>query len=135
MRCSNPAFRRPCHDQDDGLQPLRWIGQRTVAAQDNFAPIRIRANTFGTHDDLMVSPEHRVLIRDNIAELLFGEQEILVSAKDLVNDRSVTRCIGGDVTYVHLMFDRHQVVSYPDQQLLKALDVKSSMEFLHFPRK
>jgi hypothetical protein len=96
--------------KDDGLQPLRWIGQRTVAAQDNFAPIRIRANTFGTHDDLVVSPEHRVLIRDNLAELLFGEQEVLVSAKDLVNDRSVTRCVGGDVTYVHLMFDRHQVV-------------------------
>ena len=96
--------------KDDGLQPLRWIGQRTVAAQDNFAPIRIRANTFGTHDDLMVSPEHRILIRDNLAELLFGEQEVLVSAKDLVNDKSVTRCVGGEVTYVHLMFDRHQVV-------------------------
>lgn len=96
--------------KDDGLQPLRWIGQRTVAAQNNFAPIRIRANTFGTHDDLMVSPEHRILIRDNLAELLFGEQEVLVSAKDLVNDKSVTRCVGGEVTYVHLMFDRHQVV-------------------------
>jgi hypothetical protein len=96
--------------KDDGLQPLRWKGQRTVAAQDDFAPIRICANTFGQHDDLMVSPEHRVLIRDNLAELLFGEQEVLVSAKELVNDRSVTRCVGGEVTYVHLMFDRHQVV-------------------------
>jgi hypothetical protein len=96
--------------KDDGLQPLRWIGQRTVAAQDNFAPIRINANTFGQHDELMVSPEHRVLIKDNLAELLFGESEVLVSAKDLVNDKSVTRRVGGEVTYVHLMFDRHQVV-------------------------
>ena len=96
--------------KDDGLQPLRWKGQRTVAAEDDFAPIRICANTFGQHDDLMVSPEHRVLIRDNLAKLLFGEQEVLVSAKELVNDRSVTRCVGGEVTYVHLMFDRHQVV-------------------------
>jgi len=96
--------------KDDGLQPLRWKGQRTVAAEDNFAPIRIRANTFGSHDNLMVSAEHQILIRDNLAELLFGEQEVLVSAKDLVNDYSVTRCSGGDVTYVHLMFDRHQVV-------------------------
>lgn len=96
--------------KDDGLQPLRWIGQRTVAAQNNFAPIHIRANTFGTHDDLMVSPEHRVLIRDNLAELLFGEQEVLVAAKDLVNDKTVRRCVGEEVTYVHLMFDQHQVV-------------------------
>jgi len=96
--------------QDDGLQPLRWIGTREVAAEGGFAPILIRAGTFGPHGDVMVSPLHRVLIRDSLAELLFGEGEVLVAAKDLVNDRSVTRQSGGKVTYVHLMFDRHQVV-------------------------
>ncbi len=96
--------------QDDGPQPLRWIGTRAVAATGNFAPIHIRANTFGTHRDLLVSPLHRVLIRDNLAELLFGEAEVLVAARDLVNDRSVRRRAGGEVTYVHLLFDRHQVV-------------------------
>lgn len=96
--------------QDDGPQPLRWVGTRTVAAHDQYAPILIRAGTFGQHDDVMVSPLHRVLIRDSLAELLFGDREVLVAAKDLVNDRSVTRREGGNVTYVHLMFDRHQVV-------------------------
>jgi hypothetical protein len=96
--------------QDDGPQPLRWIGQRTVEAEGDFAPIHIRANTFGTHRDLLVSPLHRVLIRDNLAELLFGEAEVLVAARDLVNARSVMRRAGGRVTYVHLLFDRHQVV-------------------------
>lgn len=95
---------------DDGPQPLRWIGSRTVAAQGNFAPVHIRADTFGQHGDLMVSPLHRVLIRDSLSELLFGEAEVLVAAKDLVNDRSVRYVSGGDVTYVHLLFDRHQVV-------------------------
>ncbi|WP_299592186.1 Hint domain-containing protein [uncultured Tateyamaria sp.] len=98
------------HTQDDGAQPLRWVGMRTVAAQDQYAPILIRAGTFGQHDDVMVSPLHRVLIRDSLAELLFGDREVLVAAKDLVNDRSVTRREGGTVTYVHLMFDKHQVV-------------------------
>jgi len=28
----------------------------------------------------------------------------------LLNDRSVTRRDGGTITYVHLMFDRHQVI-------------------------
>ncbi|MEO0402802.1 MAG: Hint domain-containing protein [Pseudomonadota bacterium] len=96
--------------QDDGPQPLRWIGARAVAAEADHAPILIRAGTFGTHGDVMVSPLHRVLIRDSLAELLFGEAEVLVAAKDLVNDRSVTRKTGGTVTYVHLMFDTHQVV-------------------------
>ena len=96
--------------QDDGPQALRWVGARAVAATGDFAPILIRAGTFGPHGDVMVSPLHRVLIRDCVAELLFGDAEVLVAAKDLVNDHSVTRQIGGEVTYVHLMFDKHQVV-------------------------
>ncbi len=96
--------------QDDGAQPLRWIGQRRVSAQGNFAPIRIAANTFGSHRELLLSPLHRVLIRDSLAELLFGEDEVLVAARDLVNDQSVRRIEGGMVDYVHILFDRHQVV-------------------------
>lgn len=96
--------------QDDGLQPLRWIGRRRVAATGDFAPIRIRANTFGNHRCLTVSPQHRILIRDSLAELLFGESEVLVAARDLVNDRSITLRHGGMVDYVHILFDRHQVV-------------------------
>lgn len=95
---------------DDGAQPLRWIGQRSVAAKDSFAPVRIMADTFGKHRDLLVSPQHRILIRDSLAELLFGEAEVLVAAKDLINDKSVRIQEGGDVTYVHLLFDRHQVI-------------------------
>jgi len=74
-----------------------------------FTPIRIAANTFGEHDMLMLSPLHRVLIRGSLAELLFGENEVLVTARDLVNDRSVRPVEGGTVTYVHILFNRHQV--------------------------
>lgn len=96
--------------KDDGPQPLRWIGRRTVAAEASFAPIRIAANTFGNHRELLLSPLHRVLIRDCLAELLFAEPEVLVAARDLVNDRSVRRVEGGIVEYVHILFERHQVV-------------------------
>ncbi|MFC3612219.1 Hint domain-containing protein [Lutimaribacter marinistellae] len=96
--------------RDHGPQPLRWIGRRRVAAEGEFAPIHIRAGTFGRHGDVMVSPQHRILVRDSLAELLFGEAEVLVAARDLVNDRSVTRRPGGAVTYVHMMFDAHEVV-------------------------
>lgn len=96
--------------QDDGPQPLRWIGKRRVEARGALAPIRIKAGTFGNHRSLMVSPQHRVLVRDVLAELLFGEREVLVAAKDLVNDRSVRAVEGGTVEYVHLLFDDHQIV-------------------------
>lgn len=96
--------------QDDGPCPIRWAGQRTVDATGDFAPVRIRAGTFGAHRDLLISPQHRVLVRDSLAELMFGEGEVLIAAKDLLNDRSVTRAVSDTVTYVHLMFDRHQVI-------------------------
>ena len=96
--------------RDEGPCPVRWIGKRQVNAQGDFAPIHIRSGTFGAHRDLLVSPQHRILVRDSLAELLFGEDEVLVAARDLLNDRSVTRRCGGTVTYVHLMFDRHQVI-------------------------
>lgn len=119
--------------QDDGPQPLRWSGTREVAAIGDFAPILIRAGTFGAHDDVQVSPLHRILIRDSLAELLFGDAEVLVAAKDLINDHSVTRLTGGSVTYVHLMFDRHQVVFseglatesfLPGPQTVKSMEAK-----------
>ena len=95
---------------DDGPQPVRWIGQRRVPAKDNLAPICIKANTFGSHRELLVSPQHRILISDSLAELLFGEAEVLIAAKDLVNDYTVRAREGGMVDYVHILFDRHQVV-------------------------
>jgi len=96
--------------QDDGPQPLRWIGSRAVRARGAFAPVRIAAGTFGDHGRLMLSPLHRVLVRDAMAELLFGDREVLVAARDLVDGTSVTICEGDLVTYVHLLFDRHQVI-------------------------
>ena len=95
---------------DDGPQPLRWVGQRRVDAIGRFAPVEIRAGTFGAHRRLLVSPQHRILVRDSLAELLFGEDEVLIAAKHLVNGRSVRFRSGGEVDYVHLLFDRHQVV-------------------------
>ncbi len=95
---------------DNGPQQLRWIGQRTVSGQGNLAPIRIRAGTFGSHGKLLLSPQHRVLVHDVRAEMFFGEDQVLVAAKDLVNDRSVRQVPQDKVTYVHLLFDEHQVI-------------------------
>lgn len=96
--------------QDNGFQPVRWVGQRRLVADDHHAPIRIAAHSFGVHRTLLVSPQHRIMIRDAVSELLFEEPEVFVAAKHLVNGRTVTQELGGDVTYVHLLFDDHQVI-------------------------
>ena len=95
---------------DNGAQPIRWTGQRTMSASGNMAPIRIKEGALGDHRQLLVSPLHRILIRDTLSELLFGESEVLVSAKHLVNDHSIRPEEGGFVTYVHVLFDQHEVV-------------------------
>lgn len=95
---------------DHGLQPLRWIGQRTVAAVGKFAPVRVSAGTFGDHANLMLSPQHRILVCDPVADLVFGTPEVLIAAKHLIDGRRVTSVEGGSVTYVHLLFDQHEIV-------------------------
>ena len=97
--------------RDHGLQPIRWIQSRTVPALENFAPIRIRPGVVtGQERDLLVSPQHRMMFQGYRAELLFGESEVLIAAKHLVDGRLVTQDAGGNVTYIHMMFDEHEVV-------------------------
>lgn len=96
--------------RDDGPQPVRWIGRRQMRAEGDMAPVWIRANAFGRHGSIMVSPLHRILVANAHAELFFGEAEVLIAARDLVDGTDVKSCPGGVVDYVHLLFDRHQVL-------------------------
>ena len=106
---------------DNAAQPLRWVGQRTVLAEGPFAPIRFETGAIGNTRPLEVSPEHRMLVSNFAVELLFGESEVFIPAKALLNGRDVMRRTGGDVTYFHLLFDAHEVVyaeGAPSESLL-----------------
>ncbi|WP_299625737.1 Hint domain-containing protein [uncultured Tateyamaria sp.] len=95
----------------DGPQPVQWAGATTVAAQGDAAPIIITAGTLGNDTDLVVSPQHCILLSDWRAELLYGQDEVLVRAVDLLNMDGVYRHTGGMVTYCHILMEKHQVVS------------------------
>jgi Hint domain len=104
---------------DDGAQPIRWVGQRTIrqsamAGDPRLWPVTIRAGAFGPGQpsrDLKVSRQHRILRSGWSCELHFGEPEVLVPAHRLVNGRSVRLDLPDqDVTYVHFLCDRHQIV-------------------------
>ena len=95
---------------DNGLQPLRWIGQRAVPAENAFAPILIRKGALGNTEDLRVSPQHRILLSGWRAEIYLGMPEVLASAKSLINGETILRETGGEVEYFHIMFDRHELV-------------------------
>ncbi len=132
---------------DDGYQPLRWVGSVTLdpaylELNPRLKPICIRAGALGDGfpaQDLIVSPQHRVLVRSRIAERMFGNLEVLVPAKKLLSLSGVD--IQHDnpsgVRYFHLMFDKHQIVysnGSPTETLftghmaLKSLSSESRLE-------
>ncbi|MCI2400595.1 Hint domain-containing protein [Aliiroseovarius subalbicans] len=105
--------------KDDGTQEVLWIGQRRISgarlyAMPELRPVRLRGGALG-HDrpdgDLVVSPQHRMLVRGAKARALFNTDEVLVAAQDLIDDRRVHLDHSlREVTYYHLLLERHEVV-------------------------
>ena len=104
---------------DNGLQPIRWIGGRQVnenelRADPRLRPVIIRADALGPgvpSADLMVSQQHRVLVRSKIAERMFDCPEVLVAAKHLCELDGVEIVENSKgVGYFHMLFERHEIV-------------------------
>jgi hypothetical protein len=129
--------------KDHGMQELRWIGSTTVSATGDLAPIMIQKNAMGNVRNLRVSPQHRMLVQGWKAELLFGEREVLVAAKHLVNNDTIYVSEGDTVEYFHVLFDIHQIIFangapsesfHPGKLGMNALPWETREEILHlFP--
>jgi hypothetical protein len=127
---------------DSGLRPIRWIGRREVPGTRAFAPIRFKAGAVGNVRDLVVSPMHRILVRGWRAELYFGDSELLVPAKHLVDGDKVFVDPVDTVEYFHILFDQHEVIFsdgaptesfFPGEQILQGDDeIRKELETL-FP--
>lgn len=104
---------------DRGAIPVHWVGRTRLTAGDlqrqaRLRPVLIERGAFGAQAparDMMVSPQHRILLDGPAVELMFGCGEVLVPAIHLVNGRTV-RQVRSDtgVEYLHLAFDGHEVV-------------------------
>ncbi|MFT4959684.1 MAG: hypothetical protein ACI92Z_000760 [Paracoccaceae bacterium] len=95
---------------DDGYQPVVWIGRCKVQARGKFAPIRIAVGAMGNTRDLIVSPQHRILVEGWAAELYAGQESVLVAARHLVDGKKIHVMEGGDVEYIHLGFAGHVLI-------------------------
>jgi hypothetical protein len=103
---------------DRGVQPLRWAGSRVLTGAELLAhpqlrPIRIAAGALGPglpERDLTVSPQHRVLLRSEIARRMFGSAEVLAAARHLLGVPGVEVLDPPEVAYFHLLFDHHEIV-------------------------
>ncbi|WP_299627280.1 Hint domain-containing protein [uncultured Tateyamaria sp.] len=95
---------------DNGDRPVRAVLRREVDAAGDLAPICISAGALGNDRDLLVSPAHRMLISDWRAQMLFGADEVLVSAGNLVRGDLIYRAPRPRITYYHILMDRHEVI-------------------------
>lgn len=104
--------------RDHGVQEIRWIGHKTVTedllSEATFlAPIKIRKGALGDNlpdRDMLLSPNHRVLVTAPEMQPLFGQSEVLVAAKHLTRLKGISRAQPESVTYIHMMFDRHEII-------------------------
>jgi len=104
---------------DAGEKPVAWIGRRKISREalhlnDKLRPVRITAGALGhglPERDLLVSRQHRMLIRSDMCQQLTGGSEALVAAIRLTSlpgifvDMDVE-----EVEYFHFLFDGHEIV-------------------------
>ncbi|HGG05701.1 MAG TPA: Hint domain-containing protein, partial [Aliiroseovarius sp.] len=125
---------------DGSHSPLRLIMRRDIDGFDlfqnpNYYPVRILAGALGAGipgRDLLLSRQHRLLLRSAIAERMFGQREVLVSAIRLtalpgifVDDKV------DQVSYFHLVFDAHEILlaeGAPAESLLAGAQALSSLD-------
>ena len=134
--------------KDGGAQPILWVGSRRMTgarlyAMPHLRPIRIRSGALGVDEpdgDLIVSPQHRLLIRGPAALALFNTSEVLVTAQDLLDDHtaSVDHSLR-EVTYIHLLLEQHHILwangvetesFHPANAALDMLDVQQRQQLL-----
>ena len=104
---------------DNGRAEVLWLGTRRVTgarlqAVPSLTPVRLRAGALDQDvpdAGLLVSPDHRIVLRGARARTLYNADEVLVTARDLINDHSIIRDHSQrEVTYIHMMLPSHEIV-------------------------
>lgn len=116
---------------DDAHAVVQWVGSKTVHASGPSAPVLFETGAIGNNQPLIVSQQHRMLLRNAAAKVMFGAEEVLVPARSLLALDGVRLIHGATVTYHHVMFREHKVVEangvlsesfYPGGSAIDALD-------------
>ncbi|WP_375263398.1 Hint domain-containing protein [Palleronia sp.] len=104
--------------RDNGTQVIAWVGRKaldraTLVRQPALNPVLIRKGALGgglPERDMVVSPNHRMLSATDEAALYFEEREVLVAAKHLCHFDGIDTVEASSVEYIHIMFERHEVI-------------------------
>lgn len=96
--------------RDSGMQPIRWIGKRTMNAAGAFAPVVISPGALGNAEALIVAQTHRMMLSNWRAEVMTGSKDVLIEARDFLNGDTIHLREGGFVEYTQIAFDKHQIL-------------------------
>lgn len=104
--------------RDNGLKQILWIGRRDLGRDEllqaeKLRPVLIREGAFGNPEPLLVSQQHRILVKKATFGECLSEPEAFVKAKHLAEFcRRTARIAHGKraVSYFHILLDGHEVI-------------------------
>ena len=114
-----------------GLTRVEWRSRSQhsagdLAANPKLAPVCIKAGAFGhglPDRDLLLSRQHRVLLRSRVARRMFGSFDVFVPCHTLLPCQGVFMSEAEAIDYHHVLTDKHSVLlanSLPCESLLMA---------------
>ena len=115
----NLAIGDPVCTADGGPSVIRWISSNICSPTDlmlnpGLHPICIPRSALAPgcpHRDLWVSPLHRMVLDGFEVEFLFGDPEVLVTARDFpASALPPAKRPPADAEYFHILLDRHEIV-------------------------
>lgn len=104
---------------DGEFKPVRWIESRRIEkaeldANPNLRPVVITAGALGNglpKRDLVVSRQHRIMVRSDLTKLLTGSQEALIPAIKLTQLPGIYVDESAEsVHYFHILLDEHDAI-------------------------
>lgn len=125
--------------RDNGYQPIVWVGRSALNDKGALPPARIYAGSLGPRTpehDLIMSPNHKLLLNAPLVALHFGEDEVLAPASDIATEAELNFEIPhSNYAYCHLLLPNHEIIQsegvwieslFPDAQTLDFLGPKTT---------
>lgn len=117
--------------RDNGYQPVIWVGRTGINDTGALPPVRIYSGSLGNHrpeHDLIVSPNHKLLLNSPMVGLHFGEDEVFAPASDIATEAEAAFEVPhSNYAYCHVLLANHEVILsegiwieslFPDEETL-----------------
>ncbi|RPE67196.1 Hint domain-containing protein [Pacificibacter maritimus] len=100
--------------RDNGYQPVVWVGRSSLNDPGALPPLRVNSGALGHNTpahDLVVSPNHKILLNSPLVDLYFGNDEVLAPASDIATEDEINfEAPESNYAYCHILFAQHEVI-------------------------